>query len=307
MRILSVVNTSSGGGDAGLYDVVRIAGLKGAETVMRFVTPGTSIEELVKDVETFDRVIVSGGDGTASAVCYATRDTGVPVLVLSAGTANLLALNLGLPTDAVALASLLLNGTAARFDLGELEARRLNGDCVRSGFTIMAGAGYDAQIMESASPLKSTFGATAYLIAAIGNMAPTPARFRLVLDGREVITDGIAVLLVNFGRIQFDLDITREWDPRDGLLDVVVARTKNAAGLLPVLLGAMMEKVGDGIGRGQGIESFKARTIEISSEPPLKIQYDGEATELQTPLTARVLPQAATLLVAPDSPYAGPR
>jgi len=136
MRVLSVVNTSSGGADSGLYDLLRIAGQQGAETLMRFVQPNIPIEALVHDAETFDRIVVTGGDGTVSAVCYATRGTGVPVLVDPAGTANLLALNLGLPLDSAGLADLLLTGTPARFDLGELDIQRPDGSRSTSGFTL---------------------------------------------------------------------------------------------------------------------------------------------------------------------------
>ncbi|MDY0088686.1 MAG: diacylglycerol kinase family protein, partial [Coriobacteriia bacterium] len=96
MRVLVVVNTHSGGGDAGIYDYVRALGAHGIEIVFRSAEPGASYAELVSDATSFDAIVAAGGDGTASAVCYASRNTGVPVLVYPAGTANLLALNLGL-------------------------------------------------------------------------------------------------------------------------------------------------------------------------------------------------------------------
>lgn len=303
LRVLAIVNARSGGSDEGLYDLVRIAGIRGAEVVLRFLGPETDLGRLVEDASTFDRVIAAGGDGTVSAVAYAIREAAVPMLVYPAGTANLLALNLGIPLDTQSLADVLINGTPTRFDLGELELPQPDGSLVRSGFAVMAGAGYDAEIMNAAQPMKSTFGAAAYLLAAFGNMAPTNANFELVLDGKHVSTEGIAVLLVNFGRIQFDLDVTRSWDPRDGLLDVAVVRTKTAAGLLPVILGAMMERPGDQSERG-GIDTYRAKRVEISAYPPLKVQYDGETTDLLTPFAARVLPLAATLLVPQGSPYA---
>ncbi|PKQ15233.1 MAG: diacylglycerol kinase [Actinobacteria bacterium HGW-Actinobacteria-7] len=307
MRVLAIVNSRAGGSDEGLYDLIRIAGARGVEFVLRFVADGVRIEDLLADVTDFDRVVAAGGDGTVSAVAYTVRNTKVPVLVYPAGTANLLALNLGIPLDSADLANLLIDGCAAQFDLGEIEMAYPDGTSTKSGFTVMAGAGYDAQIMDAAQPMKPTFGAAAYLMAAIGNIAPTSARFELVLDGKHVSTEGIAVLLVNFGRIQFELDVTRDWNPQDGFLAVTVVRTKTAAGLLPVLFGAMMDRLGDTPDRNSGIDTYRVKRAEISAYPPLKIQYDGEAMDLLTPFAAQVLPGAATLLVPRGSEYAEPR
>jgi diacylglycerol kinase family enzyme len=44
--------------------------------------------------------------------------------------------------------------------------------------------------------------------------------------------------------------------------------------------------------------------VRVTAEPALRMQYDGEVVEAQTPFTARVLPRAATLLLPPDSPFA---
>jgi diacylglycerol kinase family enzyme len=305
VRILIVVNARSGGSDAALYEFAREVGLQGVETVLRFIGAGQRAEDLLTDAATFDRVVAAGGDGTVSAICYALRGTGVPILVYPAGTANLVALNLGLPSGPKALAETLLTGVPVGFDLGELQYPAEDGSITRSGFTVMAGAGYDASIMESAQPIKATFGAAAYLIAAVGNINPTIAQFELVLDGEHVSTDGIAILLINFGRIQFELDVTADWSATDGLLDIAVVRTKNPAGLVPLIVGAMLVKSGDGPNRAAGgIDTYRAARVEVSAYPRLKTQYDGEATESLTPFAAEVLPAAATLIVPRDSDYA---
>ncbi|HSK47385.1 MAG TPA: diacylglycerol kinase family protein, partial [Coriobacteriia bacterium] len=293
-----------GGGDAGLYDFVRFLGLEGVEVVLRFATAERRAEELLRDAQGFDRIVAAGGDGTVSAVCYATRSTGVPVLVYPTGTANLLALNLRMPTDPPALSQVLLRGEAVGFDLCELEMTGSNGAPSRSGFTIMAGAGYDATIMHGAEALKSTFGAAAYLLSAVTNLTPTSARFSLVLDGEPVEEEGIAVLLANFARIQFDLPITPGSDPRDGILEIAVLKTKTVVGLLPAITAAVLDRVGDHPDRSPSVALYSAATVEVRSDPPLRMQCDGDALASLTPFTARVLPRAATLLVPAASEYA---
>ncbi len=300
MRVLIIVNTRSGGGDSGLYYFVRALGASGAEVTLRFSDGTPSLESLVTDARAFDRVVAAGGDGTASALCYALRDTAVPILVYPAGTANLLALNLNMPSEPRALADVALLGQQVRFDLGEITHSVNGGDSkVRRGFAIMAGAGYDASIMEAAQQFKSTLGAFAYLMAAVVNLAPTASQFELELDSERISTDGIAVLLVNFGRIQFDLPVANGADPRDGVFQVAVLRTRNVAGLLPAIVAGL-----SGAEKVPGIDVYKASHVSIAAEPRLRVQYDGEVVEDFTPFEATILPHAANLLLPSDSPYA---
>lgn len=303
MRVLIIVNSRAGGGDAGLYDFMRALGHQGAEVVLRFSDEDHPLDGLAHDADQFDRIVAAGGDGTLSTVCYEVRGSGVPILAYPSGTANLLAQNLGLPPDALTLADVTLNGTAVDFDLGELE-REEHEDHRRTGFVLMAGAGFDADIMRMAQPMKSTLGAAAYLLAAVSNLAPTVAKFELVLDGERIHTDGIAVLLLNFGRIQFDLAVTPAWDPRDGRMDVVVVRSRNVAGLIPVVFAAMLDRVGNYPDRTPSVDIYSAREIQVSAYPPLQMQADGDTLEALSPFAARVLPKATTLLVPNDSSYA---
>lgn len=298
LRILVVVNIRSGGGDAGLYDYIRVLGASGAEITMRFCDGTRALEDLAHDAARFDRVVAAGGDGTASAVCYAARNTHVPVLVYPAGTANLLAQNIGMPVEPRHLAETTLNGRQVAFDLGEIE-RPAGLGTIKTGFAVMAGAGYDASIMEAARPLKANLGESAYLLAAVSNLTPTTAHFELDLDGHRIVTDGIAVLVVNFGRVQFDMPVSVSADPRDGMLDVTVVRSRNIAALLPALLAGM-----SGAEKLPGIDVYSAARISVKATPALPVQYDGETVDATTPFNARVLPHAATLLLPSDSPYA---
>jgi diacylglycerol kinase family enzyme len=153
--------------------------------------------------------------------------------------------------------------------------------------------------MESAQPFKASMGAAAYLFAAMSNLAPTAAHFDIKLDGEKIVTDGIAVLIVNFGRLQFDLPVATGADPRDGLFQVAVIRTRNVAGLFPALMAGLAGS--DDI---PGIDVYPAARVSVRANPALPIQYDGEVIDELTPFEARVLPHAATLLIPHDSPYA---
>ena len=304
MRILIIENLRAGLGEGGLYDVVRELGRRGAEVTMRFLTDESGdLQTLLADATSFDRVIAAGGDGTISAITYHLRNTGVPIVPYPAGTANLLAANLRMPWDPLQVAELTMRGTPVRVDLGELrcDSACFAGGSKTTGFVIMAGAGFDATIMAGAAELKQSLGVGAYFLSVFGNLTPTHAHFRLTLDDEVVETEGIAVILVNFARIQFDLAVTHNSDAQDGLLEVVVVRSKTVAGLLPAVWAALLDRIWEHADRSPSLEIHSARRIRIESDPPLPIQFDGEPAGAMTPIEAVVLPAAATIVAPSES------
>lgn len=304
VRTLVIVNTRSGGGDASLYDYLRTLAPASEGVALRYFDGERPLDELLADVSRFDLVVAVGGDGTVSAVCYSLRDSGVPVLPYPAGTANLLALNLGVHLEPRVLAETTVSGVPVRFDLGEIELPETDDSpATRTGFAIMAGAGYDASIMEAAQPMKSTIGAAAYLLGALAHPTPTISSFEIDLDGTHIETDGIAVLVANFGRLQFDIEVARGANPRDGILDIAVLRSKNIAELVPTVAASIFDRTGDRDAI-PGIDVYSASVVTVRAEPALRMQYDGEVVDAYTPFTARVLPGAATFLLPADSPYA---
>lgn len=302
MNILVVTNLRSGFGDSGLYDFVRELGSHRGEVTMRFWNEGSDLAHLLRDARDYTRIVAAGGDGTVSAVAYALRDTGIPLLAYPAGTANLIARNLRIPVDPAQLALATIAGRTVTIDLGELTLPGSGNRAPRThGFSIAAGAGFDARIMETAQPLKATLGEGAYIIGALQNLAPTVSRFTLDLDGRTVETEGIAVLLMNLARIQFDLAVTHGADAQDGLFEVVVVKTTSAAGLLPTVWAALLDRLRAHPER-PGLEVHTASAVRVSARPRLPLEYDGEVLEGTTPFSARVLPRAASLIVSEESP-----
>jgi diacylglycerol kinase family enzyme len=296
MRILVINNISSGHNEGTIYDFVRAFNRDGDEVVMRTTDGHTRIEHMLDDAESFDLVVASGGDGTVTTVLHRLRNTGTPVLPFPAGTANLLTLNLEQPTETHALAQLARNGQTLDFDLAELET-----SAGTFGFSIMSGIGYDASIMQMAEAGKEVFGELAYFLAAGANLEPQHADIKLDIDGKVVNTDGIGVIFVNFSKIQFDLSLTHNNQPRDGKLDVVILKAKHAVELLPVVFAAMRDRDGSYPGRTDAMEIYSGRQIKVVTDPPLSLEYDGEPLDVTSPVTARILPGAACIVVDDDT------
>ena len=296
MRLLVVNNTSAGYGDGAIYDYLRLCLADGDEACIRCTDGTTEPSDLVRDAHDFDAVVVSGGDGTVTSVAHALAYTGMPLLPFPAGTANLLANNLLLPYEPHSLAKITRDMHTLDFDLGEIEAQ---GHVF--GFGIMAGAGYDALIMNDAKPNKKLLGPIAYFQAAVVNVAPQKSRIRLVVDGKTVESEGLGILLVNFSHIQFEIPITHGANPRDGLFDVAILKAENAFGLIPAFFEGVKDRDGSNPQRSDSLEVHRGRVIEVYADPPFNLEYDGEVPGPTTPFTARVLPQAARFVISENA------
>jgi diacylglycerol kinase family enzyme len=223
-------------------------------------------------------------------------NTGIPLLPFPAGTSNLLAANIMSPSEPHAIVKVARAMRTLDFDLGEISLP--TGE--HFGFTLMAGAGWDAQIMKDAQAGKKLLGPVAYFTSAFANPTPQVADFTLTIDGREVKSKGVGILIINFSKIQFDLSIVHENKPRDGMLDVVVLSTKDAFGLIPVLFAAIRDVSGDYPTRTNAFEIYSGREVIVDAEPALCMQYDGEVTEHTTPFKATILPEAVRYIVSEE-------
>ena len=241
MKLLIVNNLASGFRDGAIYDFMRAFASDGDEICVRCTDGNTDLADFLRDAENFDAVVAAGGDGTVASVAYLLAETGIPLLPFPAGTANLLAMNLASPAEPHALAHLMREQRLMDFDIGEIELS--NGE--RFGFSMIAGAGYDAAIMEGAEPSKRLLGPMAYFTAAFANFAPQFSRITLTIDGKTVETQGVGVLAINFSKLQFDISLVHENLPRDGMFDIVVMNTHDAVGLIPAILSCMLDRAGE--------------------------------------------------------------
>src|SRR4029077_9024940 len=118
-----------------------------------------------------DLVFVWGGDGMVQRTVDALAGTNAAIAILPAGTANLLATNLGIPTDLAAAIDIGLHGARRRLDVGVMNGER---------FAVMAGAGFDARMIRDADRgLKDKAGRLAYVVTGAKNLKGTAVRMKI--------------------------------------------------------------------------------------------------------------------------------
>ena len=119
-------------------------------------------------------VFASGGDGTVMACAGVLAGTKAALAVLPAGTGNLLARNFGIPLEVSAAVASAVRGVDRRIDVGVLGDRR---------FVIMAGLGFDAQMLADAPEgLKSRVGWPAYIVSGARHLLEPRRTFTVTVD-----------------------------------------------------------------------------------------------------------------------------
>lgn len=296
MRLLIINNLLSGFQDGLVYDFIRQVAADGIEMVIRTTDGTTRAEHMVGDAREFDAVAVAGGDGTITSIAYQLAYSNIPILPLPAGTGNLLATNLFSPFEPHALAALLRDMHTLDFDLGKLTVNDQN-----FGFSIAAGCGYDAAIMQAAKPAKKALGPLAYFQSAFTNLRTPVANFHLKLDGVPINSKGIGILVVNLPHIQFDIPLTPNTNARDGLFNVCILKVNGALELIPAFIESILDRDGKHPERNDSLEIYTAHSIEVVADPSLEIQYDGETPNLRSPFQADMLERAVRFVVSEEA------
>jgi diacylglycerol kinase (ATP) len=237
-------------------------------------------------------VCIVGGDGTLAEAATGLAGSECPLAVIPRGTANQVARNLGIPIAFEAAVEVAINGYITPIDLGRIGDR---------AFALIAGAGFDAAIMTSATrELKERWGFAAYFYAALKEaLSANPVRFNIVADDRELEISAVTVMIANVGslftaylplRLPLAPDPVSSWN--DGVFDVMIIAPRAFPDWASVLWSAARQQF-DG---NDNLIHLRAKRVSISADPPVPAQIDGDPAGF-TPLTAEVIQHGARILL----------
>lgn len=230
-------------------------------------------------------IFVCGGDGTVMAVVGALAGTDVAMAVLPAGTGNLLAANLGLVGELPAAVQVALDGGRRRIDVGVAGDR-----C----FAVMAGMGFDAQMLAGTSErAKKRIGWLAYVVGAAKHLRDRPMRARIVIDNRPPMPRRPRTVIVgNVGRLQGGVRLLSRADPADGKLDVAILSPNNLGHWARLSWAVLRRRE-----RVPLMETFTAERVEIHTRRIEPRQLDGDLIEPGRSLKITIKPRALLLCV----------
>jgi diacylglycerol kinase (ATP) len=233
-----------------------------------------------------DLVFVWGGDGMVQRCIDAVAGSGVTLAILPAGTANLLATHLAIPKDLAQAVAIGLQGTRRSLDVGVINGER---------FAVMAGAGFDARVMDGVSKkTKKRLGRVAYFRSTVHAVKGERPRMKIKVDG-ETWFDGEAscVLFGNIGTVTGGLCVFPDARPDNGLLEVGVVTARGGLDWLRVL-GRIVTHDPQG---SPMVDITRGRKFSVRIDSPLPYELDGGARRKTDKLRVHVEPGAVWVCV----------
>jgi diacylglycerol kinase family enzyme len=239
-----------------------------------------------------DLVIGAGGDGTIRIVADGLAETGIPMGIIPAGTANLLSRNLGLPQDEAGALKVALGSATRTIDLVSLSADGADPE----HFAVMGGAGVDAMIMDETDPdLKSKVGPAAYFVAAGKALGRLPIKITVQIDNhRPRHRKAMLVVVANVGGLPGGINLIPEAMPDDGLLNVFIASPRRLTDWFTVIIRLVTRRRK----RSDPLDSLHGRRVRIRLAEPDNYQLDGDVTGMCSELVAEIRPGALRVRVA---------
>jgi YegS/Rv2252/BmrU family lipid kinase len=210
-----------------------------------------------------DLMIACGGDGTINEIVAGMAKSQIPLLVLPAGTANVLGKDLQLPKDLLSALQLIHTGKIRRIALGKVNSRY---------FILMTGIGVDAGVVAAVNPdLKRKFGEGAFWIAGLKQLfAYTFPAFDLVIEGQTFA--GTFAVIARARSYGGPLSITPRADLFADRFDICLFERRGRWHYLRYLFSALLGKhlsLSD-------VKYLQANHVEVRGNPEVWFQVDGE-------------------------------
>jgi len=286
-RAFLIMNPRSGGGKVARFGLKDKAEALGADVAL-LDGPGTvDVAALARQAvaDGADLLGVAGGDGTQALVAGIAAEHDLPFLVISAGTRNHFALDLGLDREnPAACLDALADGVEQRIDLGVIGDRT---------FVNNASFGAYAEVVRSPAYRDDKRGTTLQILPDLlsGHRGATLT----VRAGAVTVTGPQAVLVSNNAYEMSDIAGLGHRARLDaGTLGVVVVTVNSAMGAVALLSGG-------------GVMVLAAGEVVVDADvPEIPVGIDGETVMMPTPVWCAIRPRALRVRVPRDRPGVRP-
>src|SRR5262249_36914634 len=275
-RAFLIMNPKSGGGKVTKFGLKEKAEALGAEVALLEGPGPVDVAALARQAGAGGAGLlgVARGDGTQALGAGIAAEHDLPFLVISAGTRNHFAMDLGLDRDdpATCLDALTDDGVEQRIDLGIIGGRT---------FVNNASFGAYAEIVESPAYRDDKTGTTLQMLPDIltGHRGA-----RLSARAGDTKIAGPQALLVSNNPYEGGdiAGLSRRAQLDAGTLGVVAVTVNNALQAVALLRGA----------RGQGLTTLTADEVVVDAEvPEIPVGIDGETVMMPTPVRCTIRPK----------------
>lgn len=218
--------------------------------------------------ESFDYVVVSGGDGTVNSIASVILDNGLdmPIGVIPAGTCNDFARSLNIPTDMKKCLDIIFSGNIMEIDTGLINGEKY---CLNT----CAGGNFVDVSYSTDGELKKRFGPLAYYMTALGELATLkPVRLKLTTDDEVIEGEFLLFLILNGRHAAGFWNLVEEADLSDGYMDILLVRN-----CLHVEMAALFFKVlNNDFVNDRNVMWLRTGKCRIEGDSGFNLSVDGE-------------------------------
>lgn len=229
-----------------------------------------SVSKSLEDIDdTYDHLIVAGGDGTADMVLNAMKslDINIPIGILPTGTANDFARALQIPFDLEEATKNIINSRPKKIDIGKINHKY---------FINVASAGMFTDVSQRINKdFKNSIGKVSYYIKGIEE-ALYMRKFAINVTSDEINYSGDMYLMLIFnGKTAGNINLAYKAEVDDGYLDVIIFKAMPIPKSIPVLISVLRGEHLDHYNENE-LLYFKTKRLEVQCEDDLITDIDGE-------------------------------
>lgn len=238
-------------------------------------------------------VAVFGGDGSILSVVAALGDCVIPLGLIPGGTMNVLARDIGIPTETAEAVDIIANGTIETIDMAFVNDQP---------FLCNSEIGFMTHLARTREKLRELpwWRRWPAMVVQGFDLLRTYPRLRVTLDadGQAYRVRTRAIVVSNNLLSDAPGPIPPRQSLNAGVLGIYIARDTSFWGLLR--LAARM--VAGSWQKEDSLEVLSAKSVVLSLDRPLllSVMNDGEASQLQTPLHYTMRARALRVLVPPN-------
>lgn len=237
-----------------------------------------------------------GGDGTMAEVAATLRGTQIPLGIVPGGTANVMAVELGIPLDLVGALDLIFEQPhrVRAVDMGSID---------NQPFLLRSSLGYEAEFSATAPrEAKRQRGRLAYFEHALSLLRGLrQARYIIRADGQTYVTYGITCMICNSTSLGMtNLQLVHQTDVSDGLLDVIVIENMRVGSLVRVFASVVQGLLPHSLRRTAQptVHHWQVKEVTVEVRPGQMVAFDGEKLKSNVKrVSAKALPHAARIVV----------
>lgn len=250
-----------------LDNVIRLHQEAGLTIVPYRIHKGRDLAEALDIIdETYNYILIAGGDGTVDSLVNAMkqRNVNLPIGILPVGTANDFGKFINMPADIEEACKQILDSKPVAVDVGKINNKY---------FINVASTGLFTDISQKTDVnLKNTMGKLAYYLKGLEEL-PNFRKLQVKISSKECNYEGEMYLLLVFnGQTAGNLNLATEAEVTDGKLDVVMFKAIAIIELLPLFIKLL---------KGEHLDSdkvvyFKTDDLLIESSEDIVTDIDGE-------------------------------